>query len=263
MSASAQLYVGTVVHKRLRPVPHALRYGVYAVLVDVDRIAETARECRFLSYNRFNLLSVYDRDHGRGDGQPIAEAIREVLSGGGIATAGRRIQLLTYPRVLGYVFNPLSVYYVSAPDGTLEAVVYEVSNTFGERVSYVLPAGPDRGGVHAQACTKTMFVSPFAARTGRYGFRITPPGHDLTVGVAFHDAQGPLIRTHFRARARPLDDSAILGVMASHPLMTMKVISAIHIEALRLWLKGVPLVEGHAVGRYSVQYGGTGSVVQG
>ncbi|MDX2289675.1 MAG: DUF1365 domain-containing protein [Hyphomicrobiaceae bacterium] len=263
MMGPAKLYVGTVAHKRLRPVPHALSYRVFALLVDVDRIDDVARTCRFLSYNRFNLLSLHDRDHGRGDGQPIGDAIRAVLDGGGLPTRDRRIHLLAYPRVLGYVFNPLSVYYVTTPDAALEALVYEVSNTFGERVSYVLPAGPAQGGIHAQWCTKAMFVSPFAAGSGQYGFRVTPPGPNLTVGVSFQDAAGPLIKTHFRAQAQALDDAAILRVMASHPLMTWKVMTAIHVEAFRLWNKGVPLVEGHASGRYSVQYVGSQTAVQG
>ncbi|MGQ0671727.1 MAG: DUF1365 domain-containing protein [Hyphomicrobium sp.] len=253
MSAGAA-YTGTVVHKRLRPRPHALSYRVFSLLLDVDRIDECAARLWCFNRNRFGLLSFHDRDHGKGDGTPVAEQAREVLARAGIDTGGGRILLLAYPRVLGYVFNPLSVYYAFDAGDRLAALIYEVNNTFGERKSYVVRAGTNRDGVFAQSSPKQMYVSPFAAGSGRYGFRVTEPGESLLVGVQFRDPDGPLLKTHFAGRAEPLTDRTLAGLMLRFPLMTLKVITAIHVEALKLWLKGVPLSERHRSPAYSVTH---------
>ncbi|MBX9683413.1 MAG: DUF1365 domain-containing protein [Hyphomicrobium sp.] len=248
----AAIFAGHVVHKRLRPKRHALDYRVFTLLVDVDAIDAISRRSWLLSRNAFNLFSLYDRDHGAGDGQTVAEIARRCLADAGHPSEGRRILLLTYPRLLGYVFNPLSVFYVLAPDGTLETVIYEVSNTFGERKSYVLSAGERHdGGVYAQSCAKEMFVSPFADGAGGYAFRITEPANEAVVAVLLRDAQGALIKTHFRGRRRPMTDAALLRVAVSYPLMTLKIIAAIHYEALLLWLKGIPLTTRHTSPKYS------------
>jgi uncharacterized protein len=111
MIAPATIYTGTVVHKRIRPKTHALSYGVYSLLLDVDRLDDIAKVTRLFSVNRFNILSFYDRDHGPGDGTPAATHARDILNLAGFDAANLRILLLSYPRVLGYVFNPLSVYF--------------------------------------------------------------------------------------------------------------------------------------------------------
>lgn len=251
MADDGAIYAGRVSHKRLRPKPHALDYGVFALLLDVDRIDALAERLRFFSRNRFNVLSFYDRDHGSGDGLCVSEIARRSLESAGLAHEGRKIQLLTYPRVLGYVFNPLSVYYVFAPTGELESLVYEVSNTFGERKSYVLRAGEALNGVFAQSCAKEMFVSPFASGRGRYSFRVAPPDGGAVVAVLFSDADGALIKTLFKAQRKDLTDGQIVRHAARFPLLTLKIIAAIHYEALKLWLKGVPLTARHASPRYS------------
>ncbi|MGL4395487.1 MAG: DUF1365 domain-containing protein [Hyphomicrobium sp.] len=256
MSGPASALVsGHVVHKRLRPSPHALRYGVFSLLIDVDDIAKIAAGLRLFSHNRFNVFSLHDRDYGAGDGQSLAHVARAALDAAGRPSAGRTIRLLTYPRILGYAFNPLSVYYVDAPDGSLETVIYEVSNTFAERTSYVVPAGaPAAGGVYAQACRKAMYVSPFADAAGRYSFRIVEPrlGADMVVGVLFSDGAGPLIKTHFCGRVGALRDGALAAAALRYPLMTLKIIVAIHYEALKLWVKGIPLTSRPVSPRYRV-----------
>ena len=169
------LYQGTVVHKRLTPRPHGFSYRVFSLCLDVDEIDTVARQCRLFSRNRANLLSFHDADHGAGDGQCVGDHVRAALTNGGLAAWGARIQLLCYPRILGFVFNPLSVYFCHDAEGRLGAIVYEVSNTFRERTSYMIPVESGTDGVVQQRCDKEMSVSPFTAHRGHYGFHVRPP----------------------------------------------------------------------------------------
>ena len=248
----AYLYCGQVVHKRVRPRKHALAYDVFSILIDVDRIDEAAARSLILSRNRFNLFSIYDRDFGPGDGIPAAEHARTALRHAGICSDGLKIWLLAYPRMLGYVFNPLSVYFCCGPDDTPVAVIYEVNNTFGERKSYVVRAGESIDGVVRHSCKKELFVSPFAHSAGRYNFHIRGPGPELLVAILLRDEEGAVLKTHFRAKRKTLSTQTLFSQFARYPFATFKVIAGIHIEALRLWLKGVPVVSGHRSPRYSI-----------
>lgn len=253
MSSDNAIYAGRVVHKRLRPKPHALSYGVFYLLLDLATLDDAAMRLKFFSRNRFNVFSFYDRDHGPGDGTSVLEIARKCLADTGRPHEGRHVRLLTFPRIFGYVFNPLSVFYVYGPDQDLETVIYEVSNTFGERKCYVVAAGREADtGVFAQSCAKTMFVSPFASGFGGYGFRISNPGNDAVVGVHFSDAKGPLIKTHFKGNRHQLTDRELLRLVWRYPLLTLKVMFAIHFEALKLWIKGVPLSQRHVSPRFSI-----------
>jgi uncharacterized protein len=249
---SSCIYVGTVVHHRLRPTPHKLSYGVFSLLLDVDAIAD-ACQLKLLSHNRFNLFSFYDRDHGAGDGEPVASQARRLFADACIDTTGATILLLAYPRCLGATFNPISVYYCVNADGALRALIYEVNNTFGQRRAYVVNAGPPgNGGVHAQTCDKALFVSPFAAVEGHYGFRVTAPANHLLLGVQYYDAAGAVLRTHFRASAEPLTDASLIRLLWRFPVLTLKIVGGIHWEALKLWFKGVPMVQRPPSPRYAV-----------
>ena len=236
------LYVGAVVHKRLKPRTHHLTYRVFSLLLDLDDLPALGRSLRVFSHNRFNLLSFFDRDHGPGDGTCLRSWVERQLAPAGIGLDGGPIRLLCYPRVLGYVFNPLSIYFCHRSDGRLAAILYQVNNTFGERHSYLIPVDPDEDGVLRHRCRKRLYVSPFIPMEAMYHFRIRPPGDRLAVSIRETDAEGPLLYAATTGKRRPLTDRELLAAFIRFPLMTLKVIGGIHWEALRLWRKGVPLV---------------------
>jgi uncharacterized protein len=254
LSLTSSIYAGHVVHKRLAPRQHAFTYRVFALALDVDEISRIAEVSRFFGRNRRQLISFYDCDHGDGDGTPVSTHIRSTLADAGLDNACERIVLLCYPRIFGFVFNPLSVYFCYGSTDSLKAVVYEVSNTFRERTSYVIPVDASAvapGGVH-QNCAKEMYVSPFTPRVGEYGFHVSPPSDQVVVGVSLRDADGPLLKTHFRGGRITLTDRSLAQMVWRHPLMTAKVVGGIHVEAARLWLKGVPIVKRHTSGRHTI-----------
>jgi uncharacterized protein len=246
-------YTGVVVHKRLAPKRHAFKYSVFSLCLDVDEIDRLTQSLRLFSRNRWNVLGFYDRDHGNGGGKTVAAHMRELLAEAGMADAGVRIELLCYPRLFGFVFNPLSVYFCYGRDDKISAIVYEVTNTFRERRCYVIPV-TDTGAsslTHAQHCAKQLYVSPFTGAEGSYDFHIVAPAERVVVGVAFREAGVPVLKTHFSGVRRKLSDVRIAALVARYPLMTLKVVAGIHIEAARLWFKGVPLVARHGSAPFS------------
>lgn len=236
MSDNSRLYRGWVMHSRRVPRPHRFRYRVWWLLADLDELDGLSRSLRLFSHNRFNLFALYDRDYGDGSG-PLRPYVEQRLAEAGLSRAATRIELLTMPRLLGYAFNPLSVYFCSDKAGRLAAIIYEVHNTFGERHSYVIEAIADRSGTVRQFADKAFYVSPFMDMAQRYAFRVCPPAEQVTVAVTGHQNGQTVIDTGLHGRSLPLTDAALLRCWVSHPLLTLKVVAAIHWEALRLWRK--------------------------
>lgn len=237
---TSALYAGCVTHLRWRPRRHSLRYRVMQGLFDLDDLPGLGRRLRLFGYNRAAPVSFRDRDHGDGSGDLRGWVVRQ-LEAAGLAGPWGGVQVLCMPRVFGYVFNPLSVYFCRDRAGALAAIIYEVNNTFGERHAYVLPA---QGGepVVRQHCEKAFYVSPFMPMELSYDFTITPPEARVVVAVSAGDAEGPVLDACFAGRRRPFTDGALLAALATYPAMTLKVILAIHWEALKLWLGGLRLV---------------------
>ena len=250
MSFASCIYAGTVVHKRVSPKLHGFSYRVFSLCVDVDEIDELDRKLTFFSRGRWNLLSLRDGDFAGGEAT-IGDAARRQLRDAGLDHFGSRIQLLCYPRVLGFAFNPLSVYFCHDAEGRLGVIIYEVSNTIGQRRSYIIPNATIGDGVIAQHCRKQMYVSPFTDLEGSYGFHVRPPADEVVVGVDFREGGKPVLKTHFRGARIVLSDASIAALLVRYPLMTLKVISGIHIEAARLWMKRVPLRDYRASPRFA------------
>ncbi|MFN0023412.1 MAG: DUF1365 domain-containing protein [Parvularculaceae bacterium] len=235
--APARLYHGVVTHRRLKPVGHRFAYRVFSMLIDIDRIDDAANRLRWFSRNAFNLFSMRDADHAFADDATISESVRAVLRENGYSGAGR-IELLCYPRILGYVFNPLSIYYCRDAGGEMEAVLYEVRNTFGGRHSYLMPVEPG-AGVIRQNAAKALYVSPFMDMDHRYAFRLSKPADTLSVFIHQTDPEGPIFNASFAGRSEDMSDAALIRAFFRYPLMTVKIIAAIHFEAVRLLMKGL------------------------
>ena len=231
------LYVGDVVHRRVQPVKHQLRYKVYNFFVDVDELPVLGKRLNFFSYNKFNLFSIYDRKFGAGDGSSLRDHVWALAKSAGLEAKVKRIFMLCYPAVLGRVFNPLTTYYCYDEVGQVCLMIYEVSNTFGERHSYVIPAG----AIGHQSHAKKFYVSPFNNVEGRYDFSAEAPAEALALGVALRVDGKPVMQAWFRGKRVALNDAALLRSFFSLPLQPLKVLAGIHWEALKLCWKGLPL----------------------
>lgn len=243
-SQAAALYFGEVMHARLKPKGHRFSYRVMSLLVDLDRLDEADLMSPLFAVNRTGLYSFYEKDHGLRDGSSLRDYAQRCAAGHGIDLSGGRVLLLCYPRLLGFAFNPLSVYFCYRADGSLALVIYEVRNTFGEIHAYALPVGPGEisaAGLRQQQ-DKLFYVSPFVGMAMRYHFRISPPGACVKLRILETDDDGPLLAATFSGRRRALTSAPLLRSFFTLPLVTFKIVAAIHWEALRLWLKGIRLM---------------------
>ncbi len=236
----AQLCFGTVRHTRLRPVLHAFAYATYYVRLPLRAMGSAGFGCSLFSRNRFNLLSFNDADHGDGV-QPLVSWIDGFLKAEGVHDADGEIWLQAMPRVLGYVFNPVSFWFCHRADGALRAVLCDVRNTFGERHFYLLDQdAPIVNGTELRA-RKVFHVSPFCPVEGGYRFRFARGRGERTLAcVDYDDNAGPLLATSLSGHAGPISAATVLRAFCFYPLMTFGVIARIHVQALRLWLRRVP-----------------------
>jgi DUF1365 family protein len=239
LNPAAVLYPARVAHRRLIAPFYRFVYRVFYLLLDIDRIDEAARGLRLFSHNRFNLLSFHDRDHGAQQPGQLRVWAEQLLLENGISLDGGRIRLLCMPRLFGFAFNPISLWYCEHRDGQLRAVIAEVRNTFGERHSYLLASdGAPFAYEVPHEKEKCFHVSPFFDLVGRYRFTISEPGEGLRVllhetreGIAILDAT-------IAAERRTLNDRNVLQQVLMMPFMTLKVVAGIYWEALKIWLRG-------------------------
>jgi DUF1365 family protein len=237
--AACVLYPGDVMHQRMKPFGHRFSYRVFSILVDLDRLKELGRMTPLLAVNKRGLASFHESDHAE-NGETVRAFADRLLAEAGLAERAHRVLLLAYPRILGYVFNPISVYFAYDAGDRLVAMIYSVRNTFGERHTYVAPveAGELTDSGVRQTRAKLFHVSPFIDMGARYHFRVLPPGKAVRLRIHETEAGEPLLAASFSGEAETLDTSTLAACLLKIPFMTWKIVAGIHWEALKLWLKG-------------------------
>jgi len=236
VTAGPTLYAGRVAHVRHSPFQHRFDYRVWMLAVDLDHIDALAARSKLFSHNRFAITAIRDKDHGFRDGSPLRAFVESALAAEGLDEYGAKITFMTMPSVLGYSFNPISFYFCHDAAGRLGAVLHQVKNTFGDQIGYLMPV-PGDSPVIRQTARKTMHVSPFFDMQGGYRFAFTQPAEKFTVSIEY-GAEVKRLTATMRLAARPFSDGALLALLLQMPLTPMKVIAAIHWQALKIYLRG-------------------------
>jgi len=236
------LYTGTVMHARRSPATNVFCYRVCFYLLDVDELASLERRLRLFGYNRHALIGLRDRDYLPGRRGSVAERVRSFVVDQGRTPPDGPVLLCTNLRVLGYVFNPVSFYYLLDRDGTTRMIIAEVSNTFGDRHAYLLDAetAQHHDRLHVYSTEKHLHVSPFNAMDQRYRLLFSDPGPRLYARIDIHDDQGRPFHATLVGQRHPLTDATLTRAFLRYPLITIRIIALIHYQALRLALKRVP-----------------------
>lgn len=234
--------IGELRHRRARPFIYQFRHRVWYLALDLDELEDAAARILILSLNRWNVLSVRYGDHFGGAQVRPADAVRAHLAELGLADAGARITLVTYPRVLGYVFNPVSFYLCYDRDDGLRVVLAEVSNTHGGQTLYTFERSGAARGAFTSRQLKRFYVSPFLSMNGRYEFAHFEAGGRSTFTVnEFEGSDGPLnLHTSLSLEWKPLTNRSVLTMLLRRPLMTFQTIAFIHVHAFRLWRRHAP-----------------------
>ena len=241
MIKNSLIYNGNVIHRRFKPKEHYFKYKVFSLLIDLDELHIIKQKIKIFSYNKFNILSFFDKDHGPRDGTSIIEWIKKNLKEIGINDNNIQIKLLCYPRIFGYVFNPLSVFFIYNQNSELISILYEVKNTFGEQHTYIFKTNDNK--IITNNCSKKFYVSPFIEMDCEYNFRVLIHSNTISVIIDQRDKNGKILYASQDGIAQELNEKNLLFSYISHPLMTFKIIAAIHYEALKLWIKGIKLVK--------------------
>ena len=235
------LYFGRVTHRRLRPVSHGLQQDVCALFIDLDELETLVRTLPIFSVNRWNLVSFHERDHGPHDGSSLRTWVRDHLSANGIQIGNGPVRLLCFPRVFGYVFNPLTVWFCHQPSGELRAILLEVSNLLGESHTYIVAAPAAAAGECVRVrFDKRFYVSAFTAMDAFYDCSIGQPDGHVAVCIREFEQGAETLEAIWTGERRPLTTSGLLTVLTRYPFMTLRISAAIYWHGLRLWSKRVP-----------------------
>ena len=229
------IYNGYVSHTRYKPVKHSLRYNTFSLFIDLDEIENLSKNNFIFSFNKFNIFSFFNKDHGDRDGLCLKNWVLNKLKKFDINKDINNIKLLCYPRVFGYVFNPLSIFYCYE-NKNLRAVMYEVKNTFNEQHTYIFKVKSNNE--ISQKCKKKFYVSPFMDMETQYEFKLLNPDENLSVLIKQSDKDGIVLTAVQKGSKKEFNMKQLLVNFVLYPLMTLKIIGAIHYEALRLWKKG-------------------------
>ena len=239
MTPTAGLYSGTVWHHRTSPKDHKLAYKCWFLFLDLDNLPNTVG--MILGCDRSGVMQFKTSDHANGTNSPLKEQIITQVKQTTGNDAIAHIYILTTPRFLGYIFNPLSIYYCYDEEMKLCALVYEVNNTFRERHNYIVDINQaDPANQESQHQTEKLFyVSPFMDTSGKYDFTITPPHETLSITIDSDDQKGNHLKAGFTGTWSPINKASLWKQFFKSPFMSLKIIAAIHYEALKLWVKGI------------------------
>ena len=239
---NSYIYNGTVIHKRFKPKTHFFKYSVFSLLIDLSELDYLNKKIKFFSCNKFNLVSFYEKDHGNRDGSSLVSWVKKNLEDNNIDTEKVKIKLLCYPRILGYVFNPLSVFYIYNENEKLVSILYEVKNTFGEQHTYIFKVDSDQN-LYQHNCSKKFHVSPFIEMNCKYFFRLLKPGEKISVIIDQYQTDEKILYASQDGQRVDFNTKELIKSYFKHPLMTFKIISAIHFEAFKLWAKGIRFIK--------------------
>mgnify|MGYP001068743038 CR=1 FL=1 len=242
MIKDSSIYIGNVIHKRFKPKIHFFKYKVFSILLDISEIDILDKSLKIFSYNKFNIVSFYDADHGPRDGTSIKEWVIKNLNDNRINTENIKIKLLCYPRIFGYVFNPLSVFFIYNKNSELISILYEVKNTFGEQHTYIFKTKENENYIK-HTCKKKFHVSPFIEMDCTYFFKILKPSEKISVIIDQYNEEGKLLYASQDGDRIELNNKNLVLSYLRHPLMTFKIIVAIHFEAFKLWTKGIKFIK--------------------
>ena len=240
MIKNSKIYIGKVIHKRFKPKKHYFKYNVFSLLIDLNELEEINKEIKFFSYNKFNIISFFDKDHGDRDGSSIKSWVKKNLKSIGILTEDISIKLLCYPRIFGYVFNPLSTFFIYNKHSELISIFYEVKNTFGEQHTYIFKAQDEK--TNHNKCKKKFYISPFIEMDCEYHFKTLNPREQLSVVINQNDKDGKLLFASQDGISKDFNSKNLILSYLTHPLMTFKIIGAIHYEAFKLWVKRIKII---------------------
>tara|TARA_A100001015_G_scaffold286990_1_gene356300 strand:- start:653 stop:1411 length:759 start_codon:yes stop_codon:yes gene_type:complete len=229
------IYNGEVTHTRFKPIRHFLKYKTFSLLIDLDEVVQLDKSIGIFSHNKFNVFSFYDKDHGDRDGGDLKEWVLRKLKKFNIEKSKTKIKILCYPRIFGYVFNPLSIFYCYEKN-QLKAIFYEVKNTFNEQHTYIFKI-KDNEEIN-QKCKKKFYVSPFMDMGTYYNFKLFDPNNKLSVFIKQTDVSGTILTATQTGDKKEFSFKQLLINFLKYPLMTIKIIGSIHFEAFLLWKKG-------------------------
>ena len=239
---TSSIYNGNVIHKRFAPKIHHFRYSVFSLLIDLSELDYLNKKINFFSCNKFNLISFYEKDHGNRDGSSLIMWVKKNLEDNNINSKDIKVKLLCYPRILGYVFNPLSVFYIYDVDEKLICILYEVKNTFGEQHTYIFKVTKDSNLIQNN-CSKKFHVSPFIEMNWNYFFRLLKPGNKISVIIDQYDSEDKILYASQDGFRSDFNTKHLIISYLKHPIMTFKIILAIHFEAFKLWAKGIKFIK--------------------
>jgi uncharacterized protein len=229
------IYNGIVKHQRFKPIEHSLNYKTFSILIDLDEIESLSRNISIFSLNKFNIFSFYNLDHGPRDGSSLKDWVSHNIKKFKISENITKIKLLCYPRIFGYVFNPLSVFYCYEKNN-LKAIFYEVKNTFNEQHTYIFKIKNNEK--IEQKCKKKFYVSPFMDMETYYNFKLLNPKEKLSIFIRQTNGVETILTATQTGDKKEFSFKQLVINFFKYPLMTIKIISSIHYEAFFLWKKG-------------------------